>query len=124
MLGRHKLCDLLELAIAQIRSLMTGDAFPSDALLDALAVSIGTTEAYVEGMERDVPNIDALLGRAMTELESAESGDSLAQVDPVFTLRKIRDSFAVWTENNSDYETAQPAAHRPGNDQPAGHRNR
>jgi chemosensory pili system protein ChpA (sensor histidine kinase/response regulator) len=105
MLGRHKLCDLLELAIAQIRSLMTGDAFPSDALLDALAVSIGTTEAYVEGMERDVPNIDALLGRAMTELESAESGDSLAQVDPVFTLRKIRDSFAVWTENNSDYET-------------------
>ncbi len=104
MLGQHKLCELLELALGQLRAIIGGGAYATDALLDALAVTIGTTDAYVKGMERDAPNIDALLGRAMQELEDAVAEDTAAVVDPASALKHIQDSFDVWIRDNADYE--------------------
>lgn len=104
MLGQHRLCDLLELAIGQLRTIMAGDTYATDPLMDALAVAIGTTDAYVRGMERDAPNIDTLLSRAMQELEEAVAEDAAAAVDPGSTLNQIQDSFDVWVADNADYE--------------------
>ncbi|MGA8260820.1 MAG: Hpt domain-containing protein [Arenicellales bacterium] len=104
MLGRHKLCDLLELALARIDALSAGDAVVTEPVMDALAVSIGTTDAYMKGMERGAPNIDALLTRAMQELEQAEAGAGAAGIDPHSTLKSIQDSFDVWIGDNEDYE--------------------
>ncbi|MDZ7842332.1 MAG: Hpt domain-containing protein [Gammaproteobacteria bacterium] len=104
MLGQHKLCELLELALGQLRAIIAGGAYATDALLDALAVTIGTTDAYVRGLERDAPNIDALLGRAMQELEEAVAEDTAAVVDPASALKRIQDSFDAWIQDNADYE--------------------
>lgn len=104
MLGQHRLCDLLELAIAQLNAIVAGATYATDALIDALAVTIGTTDAYVKGMERDAPNIDALLARAVQELEDAAAEDTAAEVDPAATLKNIQASFDIWIRDNADYE--------------------
>jgi len=104
MLGQHKLCDLLETALTEIRTLESGERASSAGLLDALAVAIGTSDACVKGLERDVPNLEILLDRAMRELETASAGDSARDIDPVETLRGVRESFDAWTRDNEDYD--------------------
>jgi len=104
MLGQHKLCDLLEMAVSQLRAIIAGRTYATDALIDALAVTIGTTDAYVKGVERDAPNIDTLLSRATQELEDAAAADSAADVDAAASLQTIQNSFDVWIRDNADYE--------------------
>lgn len=104
MLGQHKLCDLLELAISQIRALMDGDAYPSDELLDALAVAVGTTDACVKGLESDAPNIETLLKRATRELEAAAAAETRVDIDPAAAVASIQESFDAWIADNGNYE--------------------
>ncbi|MBS1269184.1 MAG: Chemotaxis protein CheA [Gammaproteobacteria bacterium] len=104
MLGQHKLCDLLESALGRINALIAGDAYPSDALVDALAATIGTTDAYIKGLERDAPNIDELLDRTSKELEGAGQEGRPPDFDSVSTLKQIQASFSAWMEDNADYE--------------------
>ncbi|HSH40954.1 MAG TPA: Hpt domain-containing protein [Arenicellales bacterium] len=103
MLGQHGLCELLELAMQQLRAVIGGEIFASDELLDALAVTIGTTDAYVKGMERDAPNIDTLLERALQELEDAAAAESSADVEPAAALANIQSAFDLWIRDNADY---------------------
>lgn len=104
MLAQHKLCDLLETAVDRTRSIAEGSVYPDDALIDALAVAIGSADAYIKGLERGSANIGNVLDRATQELENASSAENLVAVDADATLRRVQECFEAWARDSSDYE--------------------
>ncbi|MFT6031918.1 MAG: chemosensory pili system protein ChpA (sensor histidine kinase/response regulator) [Arenicella sp.] len=101
VLGEQKVGLLLKMAEEQFVALENGKVEPSAELNEALAVSIGTMEEYVKGLQNKRSGMDYLLDRSITDLEVA-IGKTVSRDDVEDLLDGASDSLFSWLANQSD----------------------
>jgi chemosensory pili system protein ChpA (sensor histidine kinase/response regulator) len=101
VLGEQKVGLLLQMAEEQFVALENGDVEASPELNEALAISIGTMEEYVKGLQNNRTGMDYLLDRSITDLEVA-IGKTVSRDDVEDLLDVASDSLFSWLTNQSD----------------------
>ncbi len=71
ILGQSRAVALTEAARERLEALYRETLAPSPAVLDALAVCIGTIGAYVDGLKSGRRHLDSLVDNALSEMERA-----------------------------------------------------
>ncbi|MFQ5935143.1 MAG: Hpt domain-containing protein, partial [Acidiferrobacterales bacterium] len=104
MLGEERALELAELIGARIDELRTGKLVPTAAVLDALAVCVGTLTAYAEGLQHGRTNIDDLMDAATNDMEAASRAAELGELDPNVLLDSVQSYVSQWLENTTDTE--------------------
>ncbi|MFT6408776.1 MAG: hypothetical protein ACJAQ6_002198, partial [Arenicella sp.] len=101
VLGEQKVSLLLKMAEDQFVALENGEVEPTAELNEALAISIGTMEEYVKGLQNKRTGMDYLLDRSITDLEVA-IGKTVSRDDVEDLLYVASDSLFSWLTNQSD----------------------
>jgi len=106
ILGQEELAALTSRTIDAINELLHGNLTSSPKTLEALAVAVGTIGAYLDGLQYDRPNVDALLEVADYELRSlAEEAGERAQMQDrsvEAVLTRIANHLDQWMSSNGD----------------------
>jgi len=102
VLGEQKVGLLLKMAEEQFIAIEKGEAAATPALIEALAISIGTMEEYVKGLQAGRTGMDYLLNRSITDLEVA-IGKRVSRDDVEDLLDDASDSLFSWLGNQSDF---------------------
>jgi chemosensory pili system protein ChpA (sensor histidine kinase/response regulator) len=105
ILGQHRVAELLGMADECVRNLIAGALAPDRALIDALAVAVGTAQAYIQRMEHGRPKLTDTLDRAIRDLEDAVTIRDLDGVDAHALVGEIRDGLDHWFNDNADYQS-------------------
>ncbi len=105
ILGQHRVAELLGMADECVQTLIAGTLAPDRALIDALAVAVGTAQAYVQRLEHGRPKMTDTLDRAIRDLEDAVTNRELDGVDPHTLVAEIRDGLDYWFNDNADYQS-------------------
>ena len=103
VLGEQKVGLLLKMAEEQFVAIESGETAATPALVEALAISIGTMEEYVHGLQAGRTGMDYLLNRSITDLEVA-IGKRVSRDDVEDLLDTATDSLFSWLSNQSDFE--------------------
>ncbi|MBL4672310.1 MAG: Hpt domain-containing protein, partial [Arenicella sp.] len=101
VLGEQKVGLLLKMAEEQFVALESGEVEASAELNEALAITIGTMEEYVKGLQNNRTGMDYLLDRSITDLEVA-IGKTVSRDDVEDLLDVASDSLFSWLTNQSD----------------------
>jgi len=102
ILGQDRAADLMVGANQLVMSMHDGRIGADNAVLDALAVAVGTIGAYIEGLEHDRPNLELLLVSARTDLAAALTGKRPDSGNPVALLASIETNFTAWSADRTD----------------------
>jgi chemosensory pili system protein ChpA (sensor histidine kinase/response regulator) len=106
ILGQEELAALTSRTIDAINELLHGNLTSNPKTLEALAVAVGTIGAYLDGLQYDRPNVDALLEVADYELGSlAEEAGERAQLQDrsvEAVLTRIANHLDQWITANGD----------------------
>jgi chemosensory pili system protein ChpA (sensor histidine kinase/response regulator) len=101
ILGQERAAKLLDATHKYVEDLRGGRLAPDSAILDGLAVSIGTIGAYVEGLHSGRRNLEALLESAEREMRAAMHGAQGA-TDPAVLVAEAEQAYATWHADPSD----------------------
>lgn len=104
MLSEQRALQLAEAVSARIEELRSGELAPTQALLDALAVCVGTLTAYAEGLQHGRPNIDDLMDAALNDMASAVRAAELGEINPVTVLEQIEMHMQQWLDDVADVD--------------------
>ncbi len=107
ILGQHRVAELLGMADECVRNLIAGKLASDQMLIDALAVTVGATQAYVRRLEHGRPEMTDTLDRAIRDLEDAVSNRELDRVDPHHLVGEIRDHLGRWSKDDADYRSLE-----------------
>ncbi len=102
ILGQDRAADLMIGANQLVQNMHEGRIGADNAVLDALAVAVGTVGAYIEGLEHDRPNLELLLVSARTDLAAALTGKRPDSGNPAALLANIETNMAAWSADRSD----------------------
>jgi len=106
ILGQEELAALTGRTIDAINELLHGNLTSDPKTLEALAVAVGTIGAYLDGLQYDRPNVDALLEVADFELRSlAEQAGERAQMQDrsiEAVLTRVATHLDQWITANGD----------------------
>jgi len=102
ILGQDRAANLMVGANQLVQSMYDGRIDADNAVLDALAVAVGTVGAYIEGLEHDRPNLELLLVSARTDLAAALTGKRPDSGNPEALLASIETNLAAWSANRDD----------------------
>jgi len=102
ILGQERAADLVVGANQHVQSMRDGRMGADNAILDALAVAVGTIGAYIEGLERDRPNLEALLVSAQNDLTAALTGKRPGSGNPEALLAGIETNLTTWFADHAD----------------------
>ena len=108
ILGQARAAELVEVTKGHVENIRRGVLVADSAIMDGLAVSVGTIGAYVEGLRAERPNLDALIDSALKEMETALASGHGRQRDPALLIDGIRLSLESWLddrENEAAWET-------------------
>jgi chemosensory pili system protein ChpA (sensor histidine kinase/response regulator) len=108
ILGQARAADLVEATKQHIEDIRTGALIVDSAIMDGLAVCVGTIGAFVEGLRADRPNLEALIDAAFKEMDTALGGGHGKQRDPALLIDGVRLSLESWLddpENEAARET-------------------
>lgn len=103
VLGEQRMGLLLKMAEDQFNALYDGEVTASPVLIDALAASIETMDAYVAGLQQGRVGLEDMLDRSITELEIA-IGKKTSRGDVETLLEESSSSLLLWLEHQSDFE--------------------
>ncbi len=95
ILGQDRAAQLTAAAGQYVQEMHAG-AVAESAMLDALAVAVGTIGAYVEGLERGRPNLEALLDVAWRDLDAARTGKRLQAGSAGTLVAEVEKALGVW----------------------------
>ena len=98
ILGQERVAELTGATNDYMQEIQTVGQPVTNVVLDALAVAVGTIGAYIEGLERDRPNVEQLLDVAWRELDSARTGTHLPVGNPEALIADIEKQLALWFE--------------------------
>ncbi|MHB8551239.1 MAG: chemotaxis protein CheA, partial [Acidiferrobacterales bacterium] len=101
ILGQDRVAELTAATGRYIQE-MQSSAVAENAMLDALAVAVGTIGAYVEGLERERPNLEALLRVAWRDLDAARSGRRLQEADAGMLVAEVEKALVTWLADPSE----------------------
>jgi len=108
ILGQARAADLVEATKQHIEDIRTGALIIDSAIMDGLAVCVGTIGAFVEGLRADRPNLEALIDAAFKEMDTALGSGHGKQRDPALLIDGVRLSLESWLddpENEAARET-------------------
>ena len=103
ILGQERAADLVVRANHHVQAMRDGRMGTDNAILDALAVAVGTIGAYIEGLERDRPNLEALLASAQHDLAAALTGKRPESGNPATLLSAIETNLATWSADHAEH---------------------
>jgi chemosensory pili system protein ChpA (sensor histidine kinase/response regulator) len=104
ILGQDQAGELVQETRSHIEAIREGALTADSALLDGLAVCIGTIGAYVEGLRGGRTNLEGLIESARREMDAALRRQH-GTTDPQALLDSIGASLNAWLEHD------EPAAH-------------
>jgi chemosensory pili system protein ChpA (sensor histidine kinase/response regulator) len=102
ILGQDRAADLVVSANQHVQNMRDGRMAADNAILDALAVAVGTVGAYIEGLERDRPNLESLLASAHNDLAAALTGKRPDSGNPAALLSGIETNLTAWSADHAD----------------------
>ena len=108
ILGQARAAGLVEATKQHIEDIRTGALIVDSAIMDGLAVCVGTIGAFVEGLRADRPNLEALIDAAFKEMDTALGSGHGKQRDPALLIDGVRLSLESWLddpENEAARET-------------------
>ncbi len=103
ILGQHRIAELLGMAGDTAQQLVDGTLTPERRLTEALAVTVGSTEAFVRGLTHGQPKMNDMVDRAARDLEDAIDDHGLDRADPKDLADKISHYLGRWIDDNADY---------------------
>ncbi len=101
ILGQDRVAELTAVTAQYVQEIQAATTVES-GMLDALAVAVGTIGAYVDGLERSRPHLDALLDVAWRDLENARSGKRTQEAEPATLIAEIDRALQAWLGNPAD----------------------
>jgi chemosensory pili system protein ChpA (sensor histidine kinase/response regulator) len=107
ILGQARAADLVEETKHYIQEIRDGRLGADSAIMDGLAVCIGTIGAYVEGLRAGRQNLESLVGAALHEMNLAVGGGHGQQPDPTLLIEHLRSSLEAWLENTESQEALE-----------------
>jgi chemosensory pili system protein ChpA (sensor histidine kinase/response regulator) len=105
ILGQARAADLVEETKHYIQEIHEGRLGADSAIMDGLAVCIGTIGAYVEGLRAGRQNLESLVEAALHEMRLAAGGGHGQQPDPTLLIEHLRSSLEAWIENTESQES-------------------
>jgi len=108
ILGQGRAAELVEATKAHVEDICRGALVADSAIMDGLAVSVGSIGAYVEGLRAERQNLDSLIDSAFTEMETALASGHGKSRDPAMLIDGVRLSLESWLddrENEAALET-------------------
>ncbi|MBI5782483.1 MAG: Hpt domain-containing protein, partial [Gammaproteobacteria bacterium] len=108
ILGQTRAAELVEATKGYVDNIRHGTLVADSAIMDGLAVSVGTIGAYVEGLRAERPNLDGLIDSALKEMQTALASGHGRQRDPALLIDGVRLSLESWLddrENEAALET-------------------
>ena len=103
ILGQDRAAELVAGVSGYVQDIRDRRMGADSAILDALAVAVGTIGAYVEGLERDRPNLEALLTNARTDLAAALTGKRPHSGDPEALVSGIETNLTAWLADPAEH---------------------
>ena len=103
ILGQDRVAELTAATGQYVQEIQTAAAV-ENSMLDALAVAVGTIGAYVEGLERGRPHLEALLDVAWRDLDTARSGKQPPDAEPAALVAEVNRALGAWLGDPADGE--------------------
>jgi chemosensory pili system protein ChpA (sensor histidine kinase/response regulator) len=100
ILAQDPAAVLVETTRGHVENILAGTLAPTPAIMDALAVSVGTIGAYMEGLHTERRNLDMLIETAQHELAQALSGGTGAPARPA---RDLKADLDAWLADPHDH---------------------
>ncbi len=94
ILGQEHASALVETTRGHVENILTGALAPTPAIMDALAVCIGTIGAYVEGLHSDRRNLETLIEGAQRDMDTALAGGGTTA--PTRATRDLARDLETW----------------------------
>jgi chemosensory pili system protein ChpA (sensor histidine kinase/response regulator) len=112
ILGQTRAADLVEATKGYVDNICRGILVVDSAIMDGLAVSVGTIGAYVEGLRAERQNLDVLIDSAFEELETALASGHGRQRDPALLIDGIRLSLESWLDDCENEAARETLTHQ------------
>jgi chemosensory pili system protein ChpA (sensor histidine kinase/response regulator) len=108
ILGQTRVADLVEATRQKIEDIRSGALIIDSAIMDGLAVCVGTIGAFIEGLRADRPNLEALIDAAFKELDAALASGHGKQRDPALLIDGVRLSLETWLDDPENEAAREP----------------
>ena len=105
ILGQERAAEMAVATNRLIQELHERRVTADNSILDALAVAIGTIAAYVEGLERERPNLETLLTNAHKDMAVALTGKRPESGNPEALLDNIEKHLTAWLADHGERES-------------------
>ncbi|MDH3380246.1 MAG: Hpt domain-containing protein, partial [Gammaproteobacteria bacterium] len=102
ILGQRRAAEMVAVGSQSIRDIHAGKLEPTPEVIDALAVAVGSAEAYVSGLEQGRQNIGTLIDRAMREMHASISGRRISHIEVATVLAEMHTQLDAWLEDAAD----------------------
>ncbi|MCR4300198.1 MAG: Hpt domain-containing protein, partial [Sulfuricaulis sp.] len=112
ILGQTRAADLVEVTKGHVDNICRGLLVADSAIMDGLAVSVGTIGAYNEGLRAERQNLDVLIDSAFEELETALASGHGRQRDPALLIDGIRLSLESWLDDCENEAARETLTHQ------------
>ncbi|HYA37500.1 MAG TPA: Hpt domain-containing protein, partial [Candidatus Methylomirabilis sp.] len=112
ILGQERAGELVDATKLHIEDIRRGTLVVDSAIMDALAVCIGTVGAYVEGLRAGRTNLETLIDAAFKEMNGALGGGHGKQHDPGLFIDGIRLSLESWLDDRENEAALETLTHQ------------
>ncbi|MDH3405667.1 MAG: Hpt domain-containing protein [Gammaproteobacteria bacterium] len=112
ILGQTRAADLVEVTKGHVDNICRGLLVADSAIMDGLAVSVGTIGAYIEGLRAERQNLDVLIDSAFQEMEAALASGHGRQRDPALLIDGIRLSLESWMDDFENEPARETLMHQ------------
>ncbi len=102
ILGQVHAAELVEATKGYVENIRRGTLVTDSAIMDGLAVCVGTIGAFVEGLRAERPNLDGLIESALKEMETALASGHGKSRDPALLIDGIRLSLESWLDDREN----------------------
>ncbi len=102
ILGQARAAELVETTKGHVENIRRGALVVDSAIMDGLAVSVGSIGAYVEGLRAERQNLDELIDSALHEMETALASGHGKSRDPALLIDGIRLSLESWLDDREN----------------------
>ena len=102
ILGQERAAEIVATTQYYVQNICDRQLGPDSAVLDALAVSVGSIGAYIEGLERDRPHLESILAPARKDLAAALTGKRPHSGNPEALVADMQQSFGAWLADHGD----------------------
>ncbi|MDH3513448.1 MAG: Hpt domain-containing protein [Gammaproteobacteria bacterium] len=112
ILGLTRAAELVEATKGYVDKIRHGTLVADSAIMDGLAVSVGTIGAYVEGLRAERQNLDVLIDSAFKEMDVALASGHGRQRDPALLIDGIRLNLESWLDDCENEAARETLTHQ------------